>query len=171
VCSSALLVQFLLDKGGVVRGDKIKNNIDIPFWIKGNSKYEKAVIRGLTYAGGCFYTHKHLISGRYYYNLGYCFTSFSKNLINSVSEILQMNGISPHLANKGRSIYIYSGRDQQRYLEVFGPSYPRILNKYLAWRGVRVVEGADLESLYTRKGIKGSNPFLSAMNLPFLYVT
>jgi hypothetical protein len=29
-------------------------------------------------------------------------------------------------------------------------------------RGVRVVEGASLESLYTRKGIAGSNPALSA---------
>jgi len=40
-----------------------------------------------------------------------------------------------------------------------------------------VVEGARLESVYTRKGIKGSNPFLSAdeMNVPdfigaFLFV-
>ena len=29
-------------------------------------------------------------------------------------------------------------------------------------RGVRVVERASLESLYTRKGIAGSNPALSA---------
>ncbi len=29
-------------------------------------------------------------------------------------------------------------------------------------RGVRVVEGARLESVYTRKGIAGSNPALSA---------
>ena len=29
-------------------------------------------------------------------------------------------------------------------------------------RGVRVVEGARLESVYTRKGIEGSNPSLSA---------
>jgi hypothetical protein len=29
-------------------------------------------------------------------------------------------------------------------------------------RGVRVVEGARLESVYTREGIEGSNPFLSA---------
>jgi len=32
------------------------------------------------------------------------------------------------------------------------------------WRGVRVVEGARLESVYTRKGIAGSNPALSAFN-------
>ena len=32
----------------------------------------------------------------------------------------------------------------------------------LKWRGVRVVEGARLESVYTRKGIAGSNPALSA---------
>jgi hypothetical protein len=39
------------------------------------------------------------------------------------------------------------------------------------WRGVRVVEGARLESVYTRKGIAGSNPALSASCLlksPFL---
>ncbi len=30
------------------------------------------------------------------------------------------------------------------------------------WRLVRVVEGARLESVYTRKGIKGSNPLVSA---------
>jgi hypothetical protein len=33
------------------------------------------------------------------------------------------------------------------------------------WRGVRVVEGARLESVYTRKGIAGSNPALSAIDL------
>ncbi len=30
------------------------------------------------------------------------------------------------------------------------------------WRGVRVVEGARLESVYTGNGIEGSNPSLSA---------
>ena len=30
------------------------------------------------------------------------------------------------------------------------------------WRLVRVVEGARLESVYTRKGIEGSNPSVSA---------
>ncbi len=34
-------------------------------------------------------------------------------------------------------------------------------------RGVRVVEGARLESVYTRKGIEGSNPSLSAYQLKF----
>ena len=32
----------------------------------------------------------------------------------------------------------------------------------LFWRGVRVVEGARLESVYTGNCIEGSNPFLSA---------
>ncbi len=32
------------------------------------------------------------------------------------------------------------------------------------WRVVRVVEGARLESVYTRKGIKSSNLLLSARN-------
>ncbi len=32
-----------------------------------------------------------------------------------------------------------------------------------AWRRVRVVEGARLESVYTGNCIKGSNPFVSAL--------
>ena len=35
-------------------------------------------------------------------------------------------------------------------------------------RDGRVVEGARLESVYTVKGIKGSNPFLSANSNNFL---
>ena len=34
-------------------------------------------------------------------------------------------------------------------------------------RDGRVVEGARLESVYTVKGIKGSNPFLSAKDFNF----
>jgi hypothetical protein len=34
-----------------------------------------------------------------------------------------------------------------------------------SWRGGRVVEGDGLENHYTRKGIAGSNPVLSAFNL------
>ena len=37
-------------------------------------------------------------------------------------------------------------------------------------RVVRVVEGARLESVYTRKGIEGSNPSLSAISLLFVLV-
>ena len=36
------------------------------------------------------------------------------------------------------------------------------------WRDGRVVEGARLESVYTVKGIKGSNPFLSAIFFNFI---
>ena len=38
-----------------------------------------------------------------------------------------------------------------------------IINR--VWRDAGVADQADLESLYTRKGIKGSNPFLSANEL------
>ena len=34
----------------------------------------------------------------------------------------------------------------------------------IIWRGVRVVEGARLESVYRGNSIAGSNPALSALN-------
>ena len=33
---------------------------------------------------------------------------------------------------------------------------------FISWRGARVVEWGGLENRYTRKGIEGSNPSLSA---------
>ncbi len=36
------------------------------------------------------------------------------------------------------------------------------MNGLFSWRGVRVVEGARLESVYTVNRIEGSNPSLSA---------
>ena len=41
------------------------------------------------------------------------------------------------------------------------------LNVAYLWRDGRAVEGARLESVYTVKGIVGSNPTLSAINLSF----
>ena len=43
---------------------------------------------------------------------------------------------------------------------VFSLPQPNLDN---SWRGGRVVEGDGLENHYTRKGIAGSNPVLSAL--------
>ena len=52
--------------------------------------------------------------------------------------------------------------DSVIFINFFVPLLDRVDPKGFFWRGVRVVEGARLESVYTRKGIEGSNPSLSA---------
>ena len=161
ICSSMNLLDFLMSKG-IVKGNKIKQKIDQPKWIAKNSNFEKAFVRGLVDTDGCLYIHKHLVKGKLYSNIGFCFTSYSSKLINSVSKILRKNKIVPHITKDKYRIYLYEGKSVLQYLNIFGSSNPRIFEKFEKWRGAGAAERARLESVYNRKVIEGSNPSLSA---------
>lgn len=138
VFSSTALVDFLVEKGAV-RGNKIKHHFDIPNWLRGNEEYEKAFIRGLVDTDGCFYIHCHTIKGIPYQNIGFCFTSYSRTLLNSVADIFHKFGITPHITDSGRRIYLYSGDSVVQYLRTFGSANPRISKIYKEWKGAGVV--------------------------------
>lgn len=138
VASSTNLVDFLVTKGAV-RGNKISQNINIPKWISKNPNFEKAFTRGMVDTDGCLYTHKHKVQGKSYCNLGFCFSSMAKDLLKSIALILEKNLIYPHITKQGSNIYLYSSKQVQRYLEVFGTSNSRIRNQYLNWRDAGVV--------------------------------
>jgi len=61
-CSSISLVEFLISKGAV-KGNKIKQKIDILEWIIKNKEYKKAFVRGLVDTDGCLFIHKHNVKG------------------------------------------------------------------------------------------------------------
>ncbi len=136
VCSSMNLLDFLIEKGAV-RGNKINQKIDIPRWIKGNFEYEKQFVRGLVDTDGCLFIHKHTVKGKLYKNIGFCFTSLSESLIDSVTAILRIAGVKPHVAPNKQRIYLYEESSVVKYLQIFGSSNPRIYQKYQEWRGVR----------------------------------
>jgi len=132
--SSMNLLDFLVSKGAV-RGNKIKQCIDIPKWICKRASYERAFVRGLVDTDGCLYTHDHNVHGKKYNNLGFCFASCSKNLMRSVSRIFKKNGIKPHITRNMKMLYLYSIGAIESYLDIFGTSNPRIGNKYSIWKG------------------------------------
>ncbi len=138
VYSSMNLLDFLFSKG-IVRGNKIRQEFDIPRWIKTNPMYKIAFVRGLVDTDGCLYIHQHKVNGKLYKNLGLCYTSYSPPLLTSVATIFNEFGIKSHVTNRGRSIYLYSYRSVLKYLDTFGSSNSRILKKYDQWRGRLVV--------------------------------
>ena len=137
VCSSTDLVDFLVSKGSV-RGNKVAQQIDVPGWIGQNEDFGKMFVRGLVDTDGCLYIHDHVVSGKRYKNLGFCFVSHSEPLIRSVANILGMHGVVPHISY-GKKIYLYSARQVEKYLDIFGTSNPRIWNKYQEWTNSRKV--------------------------------
>lgn len=137
ISSSTSLVDFLV-KCGAVRGNKIEKKFDIPAWIHKKEIYEKLFVRGLVDTDGCLYIHKHVVRGKAYKNIGFCFTSFSRNLLYSVSDIFRKFGIEPHIVAKGSRICLYGKDSILKYLQIFGSSNPRIINIYKEWRDARV---------------------------------
>ena len=137
VCSSISLVDFLIKKG-CVKGNKVKQQLDAPLWIKKVPSYNKAFVRGLVDTDGCLYIHKHYTKGKLYKNIGFCFTSVSLPLLKSVGDILKENNINPHYRDDKR-IFLYGEKPIKRYLQIFGSSNSRIINKYKKWRSAGAV--------------------------------
>lgn len=116
--SGIALVELLL-KWGFVKGNKIVQEIDFPQWIWSDRQFQKACIRGLIDTDGGLYFHRHWVKGIRYRNLGLCFSSGSKPLLNSVSKVLNDYNIIHSLDKKGR-LYIYSLEQIKKYFSIFG---------------------------------------------------
>jgi hypothetical protein len=136
--ASINLIEALMQKG-ILKGNKLKQNLNIPDWIMQSSDYKIACVRGLVDTDGGLYLHRHTVSSHYYENIGLCFTSFSRVLIDQVAGVFNENGIKAHISKDYHKIYLYSSKSVEKYLEVFSSSNQRILSFYSAWRGARVV--------------------------------
>ncbi|MFH0912257.1 MAG: LAGLIDADG family homing endonuclease [Patescibacteria group bacterium] len=147
ICSGSNLLDFLVGKGAV-RGNKVVQQIDIPKWINDNPEYQKAFVRGCVDTDGCLFIHNHIVRNAPYHNIGFCFTNSSKKLIISTAKILKEVGINPHITDEGRRIYLYSVPSVISYLNIFGSSNPRILNKYSEWLDVKQNKGDNINSLH-----------------------
>ncbi len=82
IVSRKNLVKFCNEKIGLPIGDKLKQGLDIPFWIKKNIDFQKFCIRGLIDTDGCIFSERHKINGKIYSYKRINFTSASPSLIN-----------------------------------------------------------------------------------------
>lgn len=157
VCSGKNLVEFLVRNGSVI-GNKVVQQIDVPDWINNNRGYQKLFVRGLVDTDGCLYIHNHFVNNTACCNIGFCLTNSSKKLILSVAKILKEFGIKPHITDEGRRIYLYSFKDVNSYLNIFGSSNPRIFKKYLEWLKIKtdagtIKNGLDLNIIWRDAGV------------------
>ena len=132
--ASTTIVDFLVAQG-LPRGNKLKNGLRIPQWILHNKEYRIACVRGLVDTDGCIFTHKHLVNGNMYENIGLCFTSYSPELIMGVATILEEFAIIPHISGRSRNIYLYRKDMVIKYLKIFNSSNKRIRSAYKKWKG------------------------------------
>lgn len=128
LASSRNLVDFLLKKG-LKKGNKVKQQVDIPEWIKRNKQLGIACVRGLVDTDGCVFTHEYQVNGKQYSYKKLTFRNYSRPLINSVQNIFKEVGLNPRMATKD-DLRLDSKEDMEKYFKGIGSHNPKHLKRY-----------------------------------------
>ncbi|HEA84479.1 MAG TPA: hypothetical protein ENI04_00670 [Candidatus Wildermuthbacteria bacterium] len=129
VVSRSELVRFCTEKLGLKQGNKVKQQVDIPGWIKQNKQYSIACVRGLVDTDGSVFTHRYRVNGKEYRYRKLAFTSASKPILYSVYKILQDLDLNVRIA-QGKDVRIDSISDMKKYFKIIGSHNPKHLKRY-----------------------------------------
>ncbi|MFZ2523503.1 MAG: LAGLIDADG family homing endonuclease [Minisyncoccia bacterium] len=114
---------------GLVKGNKVKQQIDVPDWIKINKSFSKACLRGLIDTDGCFYTNSYSVNGKKYSYLKIAFKSASRPLANSVLMLLASFGVSAKIDKKQSDVRIVGIEAVSKYIKEIGSHNIKHLRK------------------------------------------
>jgi len=129
VVSRTALVGFCIEELGLKQGDKVRQQVDVPLWIKRNKKYSIACVRGLIDTDGSVFTHRYKVGGTWYSYKKLSFTNHSKPLLSFVYDVCKKRGLHPRLA-RSKDVRIDSVESMNRYFQIIGSHNPKHLKRY-----------------------------------------
>lgn len=129
IAMSRVNIVRYLNAFGLPIGNKIKQLLDMPQWIKSNKKFRVACLRGLVDTDGSVITHRYKARGKWYSYKKIGFTSFSKPLIASVYAILKELGLHPRIS-QGHDIRLDRVADVKKYFALVSSHNPKHLKRY-----------------------------------------
>jgi len=125
------LIHFCIEKLDLKRGNKVKQQVDIPEWIKQNKSYLIACVRGLMDTDGCAFTHRYRVNGKLYSYKKLAFKNSSYPLIRSVYDFLKnILLLHPRISKDFKEVRIESKRDVEKYFQLIGFHNPKNLKRY-----------------------------------------
>lgn len=125
VCVTGVNFVNLMKKYGLETGDKVRNQVSVPGWIRKTKKFRKSCLRGLVDTDGGIHWHKYKIQNKQYSYLKLCFSNRSVPLRKFVFETLEMMGFNPKMA-MNKHVWLYSDEESRKYLKVIGSSNFRL---------------------------------------------
>lgn len=128
VISRSGLITYLHSLGLPI-GHKIRQNLDMPDWIKENSDYTIACIRGLVDTDGSVFTSRYKVNGKEYSYKKLSFCSASPPLVKTVRTFLEGQGFHVHVGH-GRDIRIESIAGMKHYMKLIGSHNAKHLKRY-----------------------------------------
>lgn len=133
VVSRKRLVDFCQSIGLRV-GNKLKQNLDIPEWVRENRSFRIFCLRGLVDTDGCIFNECHRINKKKYCYPRMAFTSYSRQLCSSVVRVLQDLGFSPKIRN-GRNVQLESREDIVEYFRLVGTNNAKHRRRFESFFG------------------------------------
>lgn len=129
--NSECLVKYLV-KIGLKVGNKVKQQVGVPDWIRTNNNYKIACLRGLMDTDGGVFIHKYKVNGKIYNYKKICFTNRSVPLLIFVQEVLKELGFNPKLLTKveNKKVWLYNEQEVKDYRIKVGSHNDRLLRQY-----------------------------------------
>lgn len=129
--NSESLVKYLVGIG-LKTGNKVKQQVDVPNWIKLDNSYRIACLRGLMDTDGGVFIHKYEVRGKVYRYKKICFTNRSVPLLRFVKNVLEELGFTPKLITnvENKKVWLYNEQEVKEYREKIGSHNKRLLKQY-----------------------------------------
>ncbi|MEK6915921.1 MAG: LAGLIDADG family homing endonuclease [Nanoarchaeota archaeon] len=126
VATGRKLVEFFIRKG-FKPGDKIRNLLDIPLWIRRDNEFLRFCLRGLYDTDGSAYK----LTNQNSYQI--LFTNYNPVLLNAVRDSLLSLEIGVSKISRGRDITITKKSELRKFLKEVGFSNNKHLDKVKMW--------------------------------------
>ncbi|TSC98209.1 MAG: Uncharacterized protein Greene101447_172 [Parcubacteria group bacterium Greene1014_47] len=130
VISRTELIRFCTQTLGLRIGNKVKQQVDVPHWIKHNKSYILACTRGLVDTDGSVYLHRYKVNGKWYTYSKLSFSNRSMPLLQFVLCTFKTLGMNPRLTKYNEAVRLESKNDMKSYFGLIGTHNPKYLKKY-----------------------------------------
>ena len=120
-----------MDKIGLKIGSKVRQQVDVPQWIKNNEKYATACLRGLIDTDGCLIKHRYSVGGKEYLYKKLSFSNSSVPLISFALERLGQLNIQARVTKNKKEVRIDAQSEMRKYFRIVGSHNPKHVNKWL----------------------------------------
>lgn len=132
---------------GLKIGNKVKQQVDVPIWIKASKSYKMACLRGLMDTDGGVFLHRYKVNGKVYIYKKICFSNHSLPLLYFVAQALKDLGLTPKMITKieNKKVWLYNKEEVECYLSLVGTHNSRLLKYQNGFSNGRVVSNGKTQ--------------------------
>lgn len=145
ICGSGIKSIEYFRKLGLKVGNKVKQQVDAPKWIKDSYIYRISCLRGLMDTDGGVFLHRYYVNGKQYIYKKICFSNRSIPLLYFVADVLKGLSFTPKIIDEveNKKVWLYNAKEVESYLKIVGTHNSRLLK----YQNINQTEASDSWSI------------------------